>query len=77
MPAYKKTYRISEALPLLAKHGYEHPSINSCYREDDRVVAILQDWTPKGKDIARLVLAHGKYKGQDVGVVFRDKQDYK
>lgn len=67
-----KTYKVQEAVKLLATHDYKHLSLNEYAVAMNRLVTLHQDWTPKGKEIVKFRLARGKYRGNDVGTAYRD-----
>lgn len=68
-----KTYKVQEAISLLAIHDYKHLSLNEDAVKENRLVTLHQDWTPKGKEIVKFRLARGKYRGNDIGTAYRDR----
>ena len=70
--------RLDAAVAFVAKHGYTHPSISECFRDNNPVVTIHQDWTPKGQEKAVFRQRFGRYgrkpgkRGQEVGCCYRE-----
>jgi len=64
------TYRLNDAIALVQKHGFE-PCVRSERIDANPLVNILQDWWPKGEEVAKFRLARGKYRGNDAGFAVR------
>ena len=70
-----KSYKISEAVALVAKHGMTDLCINYDAQKDNRLVKVCQNWWPNGTEVAEFRLMRGKYKGNVVGFALRPKQE--
>lgn len=68
-----KTYKISQAIALVAAYGLTDTLLVGDYHETDRLITIHQNWTSSGDELAEFRLARGAYKGQWIGNVRRAK----
>jgi hypothetical protein len=71
-----KTYKLDAALALLASHGFTYESIREETYQQNPLVTIRQNWTPRGKEFADLRRARGKWAGTSIGTVYRDRNPY-
>ena len=83
MMTRRNEYKLSAALPLVAKHGFTVVSVGMDYATcsgkvvDDRLVSLHQDWTPKGAEFVRVQLTRGKWAGQNIGSIHKTGFDWR
>ena len=73
MKQRKMTWRLTDALALLAKYGFTHCHVREWENELNRLVTLHQDWLPKGDEYVSIRKAMGKWKGNSIGSAFRKK----
>lgn len=72
-----KTYRYSDAVSLVAVHGFPVMCDRPEAAEENRVVTLHTHYLTSGAEIVDFRLAFGKYRGQAVGRAYKCKADIK
>ena len=63
----RTVYTYAQAIELIAKHGYTRGYPNEDAQAENRIVWIAQDFDSKGRSVAELRLARGRYRNNPVG----------
>jgi len=66
--------RLSAALAKVAGYGFTEPSVSQEHLDADPLVAIIQDWWPRGDEVAIFIRTRGKWRGQSVGCALRNSR---